>query len=102
VSQYGIEPQPENIQAIKEWPRPQCIRDVRAFYGLASYYRRFVKGFANTAEHLTSLTKKNVRLEWSDECQQAFNKLKQALEEVSTLAFPHPDIHVIWIRTLQM
>jgi len=36
LSQYGIEPQPEKIQAIKEWPRPQCIRDVRAFYGLAS------------------------------------------------------------------
>ena len=53
VSQYGIEPQPEKIQAIKEWPRPQCLRDVRAFYGLASYYRRFVKGFANIAEPLT-------------------------------------------------
>ena len=66
VSQYGNEPQPERIQAIEEWPRPLCLRDVRAFYGLASYYRRFVKGFANIAEPLTSLTKKNVSFEWTN------------------------------------
>jgi len=54
-----------------------------------------VKGFANIAELLTSLTEKNIRFEWTNECQEAFNKLKQALEEVSTLAFPHPNIPCI-------
>jgi len=54
-----------------------------------------VKGFANITEPLTSLTKKNVCSEWTNECQEAFNKLKQALEEVSTLAFPHPNIPCI-------
>jgi len=54
VSQHGVEPLPEKIRAIKEWPVPHCIRDVRAFFGLASYYRKFVKGFATIAEQNVS------------------------------------------------
>ena len=49
VSEHGISPMPDKIQAIKDWPMPHCIRDVRAFFGLASYYRRFVKRFATIA-----------------------------------------------------
>ena len=92
VSQNGIEPLPEKVEAIKNWPRPHCLRDVRAFYGLASYYRRFVKGFATIAEPLTKLTRKNVSFEWTNEAQEAFEKLKLALQEATTLAFPYPDI----------
>jgi len=42
VSAEGIEPQPDKIEAIQNWPVPHCLRDVRAFYGLASYYRRLI------------------------------------------------------------
>jgi len=91
ISQHGVEPQPEKIEAIMNWPRPKCIRDIRAFYGLASYYRRFVKNFANVAEPLTKLTRKNTKFEWTDEAQEAFDRLKRALQEATTVAFPHPD-----------
>ena len=91
VSQFGVEPLPEKIEIIKNWPRPHCLRDVRAFFGLASYYRRFVKDFATLAEPLTRLTRKQIRFEWSDEEQKAFDALKQALIESTTLAFPHPN-----------
>jgi len=37
---------------------PKCVRDVRAFFGLASYYRKFVQNFASIAEPLSALTKK--------------------------------------------
>jgi len=95
ISEHGIEPQPEKIQAIRDWPRPKCVKDVRAFYGLASYHRKFVKGFATIAEPLTRLTQKNVHFEWSQEAQDAFDKLKQALQDATSLAFPHPDIPCI-------
>ena len=58
VTADGIKPLPEKLEAIRNFPVPKCLQDVRAFYGLASYYRRFVKDFAKIAEHLSSLTKK--------------------------------------------
>jgi len=42
VSAAGIDPQEEKIQSIQDWPVLKCVRDVRAFFGLTSYYRKFV------------------------------------------------------------
>ena len=90
VNADGIDPLPDKLEAIRDWPVPHCLRDVRAFFGLASYYRRFVKGFATTAEPLTRLTRKMARFEWTEEAQQAFEALKKALIEATSLAFPLP------------
>ena len=81
----------DKIDAIKNWPTPRCIRDVRAFFGLASYYRKFVRNFAAIAEPLTRLTRKQARFEWTEEAQKAFDTLKQALIDATSLAFPYPD-----------
>jgi len=81
---------PDKLEAIRDWPVPHCLKDVRSFYGLASYYRRFVKGFATIAEPLTRLTRKMARFEWSDEAQLAFEALKKAVVEATFLAFPIP------------
>jgi len=91
VSAQGIDPQEEKIKSIQDWPVPKCVRDVRAFFGLASYYRKFVKNFASIAEPLSALTKKGVRFSWSPEAQQAFEHLKRALAETVTLAYPQPN-----------
>ena len=91
ISADGVEPQTDKLEAIKNFPTPKCVRDVRAFYGLASYYRRFVKNFAKIAEPLSSLTKKTQsKFEWTDSAQKAFDELKQNLCEVTVLNFPHP------------
>jgi len=90
-----IEPQPDKLQAIRDRPTLHCLRDARAFYGLASYYRRFVKDFAAIAEPLSRLTKKNAPFTWTDETQQSFERLKQVLLEADTLAYPYPDLPCI-------
>ena len=95
VNCHGIQPLPNKLAVIRDWPTPRCLRDVRAFYGLASYYRRFVQGFAKTAEPLTALTRKGTRFLWSDEAQNAFDALKAALLLTPVLAFPVPDRRVI-------
>ena len=91
VSAQGIDPQEEKIKSIQDWPVPKCVRDVRAFFGLASYYRKFVKNFVSIAEPLSALTQKGVRFNWSPEAQQAFEHLKRALAETVTLAYPQPN-----------
>ena len=95
VSADGIQPQPDKLTAIRDWPTPHCLRDVRAFYGLASYYRKFVKDFAKIAEPLSRLTKKNTPFTWMEETQKSFEDPKQAPLDVDTLAYPTPGIPCI-------
>jgi len=49
ISENGIEPDPEKIQAVKEWPRPQNLTEVRTFVALASYYMKHIWSFAKIA-----------------------------------------------------
>jgi len=91
VTASGVQPLPDKVAAIKDWPTPRCLRDVRAFYGLVGYYRRFIAGFATIAEPLTRLTRKGTKFIWTDEADAAFKKLKDCMLEVPTLAFPYPD-----------
>jgi hypothetical protein len=88
VSGDGIATDPEKTRAVNEWPVPTCLRDTRAFIGLCSYYRRFIKGFADIAAPLHALTKKGVRFRWTPECQVAFQRLKDALSTPPVLAMP--------------
>jgi len=91
VTASGVQPLPDKVAAIQEWPTPRCLRDVRAFYGLIGYYRRFIEGFGTIAEPLTRLTKKGTKFVWSTEADRAFQTLKTLLLQVPTSAFPCPD-----------
>ena len=89
ISEEGIQPSDTKIKAVKEFPRPQSSGDVRAFYGLASFYRSFVQGFALIAAPLQKLLRKNCKFVWDDECQIAFNTLQQKLISQPILAYPN-------------
>ena len=67
VSAAGVQPLPDKVSAITDWPTPHCLRDVRAFYGLVGYYRRFIEGFATLAKPLTRLTRKGTKFIWTTE-----------------------------------
>jgi hypothetical protein len=53
-----VRPDPGKIEAIREMPAPRDVKELRSFLGMANYYRRFIKDFAELAEPLTTLTKK--------------------------------------------
>ena len=88
VSEAGIGTDPEKVRAVTEWPVPSNLREVRSFVGLCCYYRRFVKGFAEISSPLHAMTKKGEVFQWTDECQEAFEKLKVALTTAPVLAMP--------------
>ena len=88
VSPGGIKASPGKVKAVIEWPRPKSVHDVRSFLGLASYYRRFVRGFSEMARPLTELTRAGVEWRWSTAQHQAFNRLKLALTTAPVLRLP--------------
>lgn len=79
VSAKGILPDPAKITAIREFPPPRRLRNLRSFLGLANYYRKFVKDFTKITKPLTLLTRKDINFHWTDEQQNAFENLKSAL-----------------------
>ena len=72
ISEDGISVDPENIEAIVNWPTPKNVTDVRSFMGLASYYKRFIEGFSKVAHPITALQRKNVKFIWSEKCEKIF------------------------------
>ncbi|GFS90620.1 retrovirus-related Pol polyprotein from transposon 17.6 [Trichonephila clavipes] len=79
VSSNGVRPDPDKVKAVRNFPSPKNIHDIRSFLGLCSYFRRFVKGFCYLAEPLQSLLKSGVEFHWGPEEVEAFNSLKKAL-----------------------
>ncbi|XP_066341816.1 uncharacterized protein [Miscanthus floridulus] len=88
VSADGIQVDEEKVKAIKDWPTPTNVSQVRSFHGLVGFYRRFVKDFSTIAAPLNNLTKKDVPFKWGNEQDQAFNELKTKLCEAPLLQLP--------------
>jgi len=89
VSQQGVEPDPEKLTALKEWPLPLAkVKDVQSFYGLASYYRSFIPGFAAVAAPLTQLLRKENEFVWGEAQETAARKLIELLTQSPVLSLP--------------
>ncbi|BHF67614.1 hypothetical protein SprV_0301064100 [Sparganum proliferum] len=88
VSAAGIETDDEKVTQIREWPTPADVTEVRSFLGLASYYRRFIKDYAQIAGPLHKLTQKDVKFKWTADCTNSFQTLKDKLCSTPILVFP--------------
>ncbi|KAL6319624.1 hypothetical protein AAG906_020701 [Vitis piasezkii] len=80
------------VQAILEWTAPSKVTELRSFLGLANYYRRFIKGYSKTVSPLTDLLKKDKQWDWSEQCQMAFESLKEAMSTEPVLRLPDLDL----------
>lgn len=119
VDAHGVHTDPEKISALKNWPRPSNLKELKCFLGFAGYYRRFVEGYSKIAKPLNGLTagyrpprkrgkiykREQPRLlhspnqplaeKWTPECEIAFQTLITKLTSAPILAFANPQLPFI-------
>ncbi|XP_070036260.1 uncharacterized protein [Nicotiana tomentosiformis] len=94
ITVEGVSTDPQKVEAVKEWPLPTNVKQLRRFLRLAGYYRRFIRGFGSISKPLTDLLKKD-NFKWSLAASEAFEQLKTALIQAPVLALP--DAHKTFI-----
>ena len=87
LSGQGVHADPQKTQAMRDFPRPTSVKTLKGFLGLCGYYRRFVKGFAQIATPMHKLLRKDTKWVWTDDCEAAFLKMKEALCTAPILRF---------------
>ena len=75
VTGDGIKIDKSKIEAIRSWPTPNSIHDVRAFYGLAAFYRRFIRSFSTIMAPMTDVVR-GTSFQWTPKAQSAFEEIK--------------------------
>jgi len=114
VSQRGVETDPDKVSALKTWPCPRNLKELRSFLDFARYYRQFVRDFSKIVKPLTSLTagylplrksntpktdsvqyfepKAPFQEKWTERCQQAFKTIIDKLTTAAVLGFANPKL----------
>lgn len=118
VSQHGVKTDPEKIEALKTWPVPKNLKELRSFLGFSGYYRRFVKDYSKIIKPLNDLTagypplrkqssrgkekttkcfhpKELFGERWTPECQRAFDEIINKLITAPVLGFANPKLPYI-------
>ena len=90
ISSAGVSVDPAKTAAIRDWPVPQSLFELRSFHGLAQFYRRFVRNFSSHAAPLTDLFRQT-SFSWNPEAERAFHQLKLALTTAPVLRLPDFD-----------
>lgn len=89
INKDGISPTDENIKAIREMAVPTTVKGVRSFLGTVNFYGKFIPKIAEIRKPLNDLLKKNAKFIWNNECQLAFESLKNFLTSDLLLVRPN-------------
>lgn len=84
----GILPDITKLNVVEKYPVPKNANEAKRFVAFSNYYRRFIPRFSEIAKPINALTKKRQKFEWTQACQQSFDKLKHALINPPILIYP--------------
>ena len=94
VSADGIRLDPKKVQAVRDWPTPRTVSEVRQFMGLVNYFHSFLKDLAKIATPLTDLLRNGTPWEWTADRAHTFKHLKQLVTDAPVLRPYDPDLPV--------
>ncbi|GKB46348.1 putative reverse transcriptase domain-containing protein [Tanacetum coccineum] len=86
IDSEGIHVDPTKIESIKDWGSLKTPTEIHQYLGLAGYYRLFIEGFSKISKPMTKLTQKNMKFDWSEKSEAAFQLLKKKLCSALILA----------------
>ncbi|KAL1258009.1 hypothetical protein QQF64_011253 [Cirrhinus molitorella] len=114
ISETGVQTDPEKISALKTWPKPKNLRQLRSFLGFAGYYRRFIQNYSKIVKPLNDLTagyaplnrkslngevkgkyfnpKESFGSRWTVDCNEAFDAIISKLTCSPVLGFANPTL----------
>ena len=90
ISAKGIQPEPKKVEAVGRMVAPKNVKGVQQFLGMMNWFRKFIPKFSETAAPLNHLTKKATDFQWTEECEGAFQRLKELLVKAPILSLPDP------------
>ncbi|KAJ9542862.1 LOW QUALITY PROTEIN: hypothetical protein OSB04_029368 [Centaurea solstitialis] len=88
VSKRGLEVDKAKLEVIEQLPEPTTVKGIRSFLGHAGFYRRFIKDFSKITKPLCTLLQQDQEFIFSQECREAFEKLKKALVTAPIVTTP--------------
>lgn len=103
IEENSVKPLKDNVVAIRNFPVPKTRKNVRQFLGKVNFYHKYLPQASTNLEPFHRLLRKDVEFEWSDECQEAFDRIKNYLASTPAMAIFNPDlpIHVYTDASLE-
>jgi len=95
LNSSGIHVNPAQVEAVKAWPIPTCVKDVESFLGKVNYYNKFIPDYSKVAAPLFALKKKHAVWNFDEHCMKAFETLRDAICQAPVLALPNFDLEFI-------
>jgi len=92
VSASGVRPDPEKVESVRDCPRPKNVKQVRQFLVVTSWFRKFIRNYAQIAEPLNRCLDAGGPFLWTEQCQTAFDTLKQRLVSAPVMSAPNFDL----------
>ena len=79
---------PAKVEAIRNWPKPNKVKDIQKFLGTCNFWRKFIEGFSTIARPLNLLLQRGNPFVWTDTCQRSFDELKAMITQAPVLKIP--------------